>query len=219
MRGKGRISTKAILSLESLDDRVLPSAAVHAALAHGVVANQAAAHAKFTLSHKVTMIPSRAALGGGTLAPQGHGTIRLVSVSTPSVAAPVVATPASVAGSNEAVSTTGSTAAPTDVGDVENGPMAKAGQDLIALYQSGGSNRTGTLALIDVRGTNVNVSLQGSGNFQTFVTALKGMGMQVQNTDETSETVQGLMPISQLLNAAQLTQTVSMSPVYRPVRQ
>jgi len=219
MRGKGRISTKAILSLESLDDRVLPSATVHAALAHGVVANHAAAQAKFTFSPKTATLPSQTALGGGALASRAHGTLRLVSVSAPSVTAPVVAPAALAAASSAAVTTTGTNAPNTDPSDVQNGPMANAGQDLIALYQSNGSNRSGTLAMIDVRGTDVNVNFHGKGDFKAFVASLQSIGVKVQNTDASSETVTGLIPIPNLLKAAQLTQTVSMSPVSRPVRR
>jgi hypothetical protein len=108
-------------------------------------------------------------------------------------------------------------------GDIKNGPLAKAGQDLVTLYQEfqeqGGkapftSSESG---LVEIQGTNVEVDIHSNGgDFNGFISALTSMGMQVRTTDAADGTVEGFLPISQLPSAAQNSQTLSVSPVYVP---
>lgn len=106
-----------------------------------------------------------------------------------------------------------------DIGDVKNGPLAKAGQDLIKLYQdflqfNGGTFRSTHAPNIQVVGTSVRVDIRGPGNVNSLASALANLGMQVQATDARTHTVEGLLPIAKLPDAAQLPQVTTISPVY-----
>ena len=70
---------------------------------------------------------------------------------------------------------------------------------------------------IYIVGTSVQVDVRGTGDFAAFEAALTGLGMQISATDAGIETVEGLLPIGELLNVSQLSQTVSISPVYKPM--
>lgn len=109
----------------------------------------------------------------------------------------------------------------------ENALPANVDQALDKVYQdyqayvSGGSSgdfTTSESAVIVVSGTNVGINAHGnnSGSFDAYVAALTGLGMQVQATDSTTETVVGLIPISALPDAAKLAQTFSLTPMVKP---
>lgn len=88
-------------------------------------------------------------------------------------------------------------------------------------YVSNGSSGTFTTsesAIVFVSGTDVGINAHGngSGSFDAYLAALKGLGMQVQASDSNHETVSGMIPISALPNAATLSQTFSLSPMYKP---
>jgi hypothetical protein len=115
-----------------------------------------------------------------------------------------------------------------DVGDVKNGPLAKAGQTLIAIYmqyanyvkEHAGSDAGFTSSfstLVSIRGNRVGVDVRGFGNFSTFVTSLSSAGMQITATDAATGTVDGFLPIANLLAVATMTQTVGLGPLYSPV--
>lgn len=116
----------------------------------------------------------------------------------------------------------------TDVGDIQNGPLAKAGQDLITIYQefvqfenNGGTGGfvSSKASFVVIKGTNVGVDVHwnGSGDFNAYVASLTNLGMQIQATDSTSGTVEGLLPIAQLPGVAGMSQTKSLSPIYIPM--
>ena len=256
MRNQRRAFTKLMLSLESLDERVLPSAA---AVAH-VVHHPAAIHA--TAVHHQTHAVQTA-----------HNPIHH-SVSVKSAAAPVVvashsasvfmppSSSSSSPGSNASVSTqsaattnTATTTTPTgvpgpgyisgpspvfsaatptpnqtpaNVGDVQNGPMANAGQDLITLYQqyeqyrqSGSTEafKSSLSGLIEIDGTSVAIDVNGSGDYNGLVAALTSLGKQIRTSNPTYDVVEGVIPIAQLLNVSQLPQTKSVAPVSKPIQR
>jgi hypothetical protein len=72
---------------------------------------------------------------------------------------------------------------------------------------------------VRVEGSNVGVSIHGNGqgDFSAFVGTLQNLGMEVSATDSVSWTVAGMLPISQLLTAAQTPQTRSITPSYVPI--
>jgi hypothetical protein len=118
------------------------------------------------------------------------------------------------------VTTTTHASTTTDVGDIQNGPLAKAGQQLIALYQQFQQNGSVTPAqarLLMISGSSVGVDIRVSGDVNTASTQLTGMGMKVSAVDPSTHTVEGLLPINQLLNVAQLSNTVSITPIFRPM--
>jgi hypothetical protein len=97
----------------------------------------------------------------------------------------------------------------------------KAGQDLITIYeefeqQGGGTTFTSTEAgVVKIVGTSVAVDVHSAGgNFANLVSAMNALGMKVQAQNATYGIVEGLLPIGQLLAAAQNTQTLSLTPEY-----
>jgi hypothetical protein len=114
--------------------------------------------------------------------------------------------------------------ATTDIGDVKNGPLAKAGQSLIGVYQdyqqyveAGGNgpfaSPLGASVLID--GTNVGVVIRGD-DWTTLQTTLAELGMQIRATDPNTKSVEGLLPITQLPTVAQLALVSSLGPITKP---
>jgi hypothetical protein len=111
----------------------------------------------------------------------------------------------------------------SDIGDAQNGPLAKAGVNLITIYeeyqaQAGNKTFTSSLAgIVRIEGTSVGIDAHmAGGSFSGYVSALTALGMQVQAQDAAHGIVEGLLPISQLPAAAQNAQTLALSPVYIP---
>lgn len=135
----------------------------------------------------------------------------------------------SVFSSSGAVMETATAAAttPVDVDDVKNGPLAKAGQDLIEVYNqftnSGGGDDfalTGQLAdRIRIQGSSVGVDVgAGPGNMVNMVATLEALGMQVTATDATTGKIEGFLPIAQLPAVAQNSDVLTLAPNYIPMR-
>ncbi|WP_406695141.1 hypothetical protein V5E97_29305 [Singulisphaera sp. Ch08] len=112
----------------------------------------------------------------------------------------------------------------TDIGDVKNGPLAKAGQSLIGVYQdyqqymeAGGNGHftspRGANVIID--GSNVGVVIRGE-DWVALQAALSELGMQVRATDPNTKSIEGLLPIAQLPTVAQLSLVSAVNPIYRP---
>jgi hypothetical protein len=110
-----------------------------------------------------------------------------------------------------------------NLSDVQNGPMANAGQDLIGIYQAfqhdGGDMGQVTAAypFIEFSGNSVNVDVQGFGAFSTFLSQMQSIGVRVTASDSTHDIVEGLLPISSLPNVAEASQTVGLHAVYKPM--
>jgi len=94
---------------------------------------------------------------------------------------------------------------------------------LNAIYQQ--SNQGSDVPVIStgpgsivIDGTNVGVSVHGNGqgSFSDFVGSLQNLGMQVNASSDVTWTVTGMLPIAQLPTAAQMPQTRSITPMYRP---
>jgi hypothetical protein len=212
MRNQQRTLKKAIISVESLDDRLLLSAAgvahvAHPAAVHAVVKTHPAQAPKAAPKAAKATHAAKVASSAKAAAPQ------VTSVVRPSVAAPATVT----------APTPTSPTSSTNVGDIQNGPLAKAGQQLTTIYQEylqfGGSGTfTSSLSgIIEISGTNVGVDVHsGGGDFGAFVSELTSLGMKVQVSSAQYATVEGLLPIGQLLTVANLPQTLSINPVYRP---
>jgi hypothetical protein len=191
-------------------------------------ATQAAAAAP-AASSTVTVQSGTAASTNASIAQTSSSSNTAATTSTPAVA--VVATAPAVSG-NVGTSNGTTTTAPVtsdtptvspSVTDLKSGPLAKAGQDLITVYeefqhQGGGSSFTSSeAARIQIQGTSVGIdAVSTGGNFDAFVSALTSLGMQVNKTDASHGLVEGFLPISQLPAAAQNPQTLSLSAIYRP---
>src|SRR5271157_1579314 len=102
-----------------------------------------------------------------------------------------------------------------NLADVENGPMANLGGQLISLYEAfqGGESSSVALAsqfpLDQFQGDSVLVGLTAYTDFQAFKTSLGNLGMQIVDTNPTDGLVDGYLPINELPTAAQLPQTLS----------
>ncbi len=110
-----------------------------------------------------------------------------------------------------------------DVNDVKNGPLAKAGGELITVYRDflqspqGGPINTSLRPFLQFRGNSVGVDVKGFGDFNTFQAALRNVGMDIQFTDPTRKIVEGYLPVASLPAVASLAQTVGIDPIFKPI--
>ena len=95
---------------------------------------------------------------------------------------------------------------------------------LNTLYQGykGGSTipvTTPGASLIVIDGSNVGVNVHGNGqgSFSDLVSTLQNLGMEITATSDVTWTISGLLPINQLPTAAQTPQTLSITPMYKPM--
>jgi hypothetical protein len=101
---------------------------------------------------------------------------------------------------------------------------ANMGQQLGAIYQAFATFGVSGVAAanpgnrIIIVGSDVGISAHwnATGNFSAYVSALSGLGMQVTASSAPSGTVVGLLPIGELVAAADLSQTMSLTPNMRP---
>jgi len=72
---------------------------------------------------------------------------------------------------------------------------------------------------IQIDGSNVGVNVHGNGqgDFSNFVSTLQNLGMEITSTSSVTWTVSGMLPIGQLLTAAQTPQTLSITPRFSPM--
>jgi hypothetical protein len=91
-------------------------------------------------------------------------------------------------------------------------------QQYLQFLNSGGSGSfSSSLSnLIQIQGTNVGVEVhgKGTGDFNALVSSLESMGMQISATDAVTQTVVGMLPITDLPAAALGLQTLSVTPLY-----
>src|SRR5205823_1530822 len=112
----------------------------------------------------------------------------------------------------------------TDLGDVQHGPMANLGDTLVGVYQSflshqGQTNQlAGQYPLLQFQGNSVLIGVNSlGGDFNQFQTSLQNLGLQVVASSALYGRVDGWLPVSQLPTVAQMAQTMSGHPIYKPV--
>ncbi len=114
----------------------------------------------------------------------------------------------------------------TDPYDVQNGPLANLGKDLIQVYhdfatysQAGdkGTFTSSRASTLFIQGTSVGVDIRGYGDFASFQQSLKTIGVTVLATDARLNIVEGNIPIAALPQLASLSQLIGANPIYRPV--
>jgi len=195
--------------------------------------NQAAAAA--TAAPSAVTEQSSAAVSGNPVIAQTSGASNTPSTTaTPSVAVIATAPATSGSGGNPSSGNPSSGPSPTgtvvtntpsvtpSLADLKSGPLAKAGQDLIVVYEEfqqhgGDSFMSSEAAQIQFQGTKVGIDAVSTGvNFDAFVSAMTSLGMQVTTTDASHSLVEGFLPISRLPDAAQNPLTLSLSAMYRP---
>jgi hypothetical protein len=98
-------------------------------------------------------------------------------------------------------------------------------QSLYSQYEtyerSGGSGTfspTG-VSTLEITGTYVGVQVKDTitGDFNSLIAELQGDGMQISDSSSTYGIVEGMLPIAQLPTAAQLPQTLSITPILNPI--
>ena len=106
-----------------------------------------------------------------------------------------------------------------NLADPRNGPMANEGSMLVNLYQTylkdGGnaSSLQSQYPLLILRGNDVDITVNGTGNFNTFLTSMTNVGMTVAASSAKYDMAVGLVPISSLPTIAELPQTIDAAPV------
>jgi hypothetical protein len=111
----------------------------------------------------------------------------------------------------------------TNLADVQNGPMANLGGQLISLYETfrGGETDPRALAhsfpLMQFQGDSVDVGLTAWTDFATFKSNLANMGMELIDYKPRYDGVDGWLPINELPTAAELPQILSGQPNLKPV--
>jgi hypothetical protein len=100
---------------------------------------------------------------------------------------------------------------------------ANVSQQLQTIYQefeaAGGQGSFPSIyrGIIEINGSSVGVMVHGNGgNFNTLVSDLEKLGLQVNAQDATTQTVSGLLPIGALPQAANDPQTLSVTPIFLP---
>ena len=108
--------------------------------------------------------------------------------------------------------------------NVQNGPMANLGGQLISIYQQWAQNGASVSTLandfpqIEFQGNDVGVQVKSlGGDFSQFQTTLQNVGMQVTTSSAYYGLVDGWAPINSLPSIAEMAQTEAGQPLYYPV--
>jgi hypothetical protein len=245
LQSKRRTQLKARFTLECLDERVVPSA-MHATAGAGAEAIAAVATAQTQHQMHLARVAARHAQHLAQVAARHHmaaAPVVAVNVSSqtqatatgpvsqvsPAFTPPArTGTPTPAAPSNSGTGTsnpTTTTSGNPGSGTSSPGPLpANVSQPLQTLYQNykNGADifKTGEASFLKVDGTNVGVQIHANGgDFNSLVAELKNAGMQIQTASDTFATVEGMLPIDQLAKVAQFSQTLSVTPLYNPIRQ
>ncbi len=114
----------------------------------------------------------------------------------------------------------------TNIADVKNGPLAKAGQDLISLYQEyqtylandgvAGQFHSKQAGRLEIQGTNVGVDVNVYGDLNAYALAAARLGMKIGAIDTATGIVEGVVPIAQLPALVNVAGTVGVAPIYMP---
>jgi hypothetical protein len=104
-------------------------------------------------------------------------------------------------------------------------PPPNLAQPLQSLYQeyetfqaTGGTFAPPEASYLVLNGTSVGIQVHFSGtDFAAFMAALQSDGLQIIDSDPTFGIVEGMLPIAQLPTVAQIPQTLSITPMYKPM--
>jgi len=164
--------------------------------------------------HHTTVATMTNASGTSQSAPMVTMTSTGTSHSAPVMTSTSPITPGSPPVSTGTSTTTAATTTTTTT-------MPNAGAQLNGLYQTfeqtGGTGNYGVY--IQIQGSNVGVSVVAKNgvNFNNFMTELTNLGMQIQASSATYGNVTGFVPIANLPSISQLSDTLALSPLYKPM--
>jgi len=114
----------------------------------------------------------------------------------------------------------------SDPFDVQNGPLANLGQDLVTAYhefvdyEAGGGKGGFASPLfprIKFNGSYVGIDARGTGDFASFEQSLQTLGMYVGATDPALGIAEGYFPLANLPKLASAAQTIAATPIYSAV--
>ena len=112
----------------------------------------------------------------------------------------------------------------TNLFDVQNGPMANLGQQLIGIYQSyvdSGGNTSQLAAqnpLIEFNNGMVGIQVKSlGGSFSAFTSQLTNLGMDVTTTSTLYGVAAGFAPVNELPTIAEMQQTMAGQPLFAPI--
>jgi hypothetical protein len=122
----------------------------------------------------------------------------------------------------------------TNLHDLQNGPLAKAGENLANIYFGYRSaQRAGTLAAyvaamdklygqtdvnaLELDGSSIGVELVASGKLSTFAASMEALGMNVQSITPADNAIGGFLPITLLSQVTQQHNVLHVTPQNRPV--
>ena len=117
-------------------------------------------------------------------------------------------------------------ASTNDVYDVQNGPMANLGATLIGIYRqyndyvkagSPGTFNPSAAKSVIMQGTNVAITVTGTGDYNAFQQSMRDVGMNVQHGLATTKTLEGFIPAANLYRLATSPLLVGASPNYKPI--
>ncbi len=112
----------------------------------------------------------------------------------------------------------------TNLFNVQSGPMANLGDQVVTIYQQWVQNGASVATLakefpqIEFQGNDVGLQVKSlGGDFSQFQTSLQDAGMKVTTTSASYGLVDGWAPINSLPSIAEMAQTEAGQPLYYPV--
>ena len=114
----------------------------------------------------------------------------------------------------------------TDPYDVQHGPLANLGKDLITAYHDyvnysiSGSHvpfTSSESSRIILKGTAAAIDIRGSGDITLYSQQLAALGMQVSAVNARTGTVTGYVPLQDLPAIAAQAQTIGGSAIFKPI--
>jgi len=206
---------------------------------HHVVSTQAPAQTPAHVQAQavraaVRVVPTNVATTSPAVSPVAASVRDQAPAAAPSVVVAPSSTPAIVSGAfsnttaspnvtNQAAITTtpraDATTTPTTPPNVDNTLAALS--NAFALSGAGGVSSLPLANMVTIQGSNVQVNAHwksSAGDFNQYVSALTALGMNVQATDAQHGLVVGMLPMNQIVAAANLPQTASLTAGYRPFK-
>jgi len=114
-------------------------------------------------------------------------------------------------------------AASANPAQVQNASAAYESPVLVSLYQAVQQNPSSVSGLaaqfpqLEIEGATVAIAVKGTGDLGTLSSSLTNLGLEVTASSTTYAEVDGYLPIAQLPAVAALPQTLSVSPIYKPI--
>jgi hypothetical protein len=85
-------------------------------------------------------------------------------------------------------------------------------------YENGDLTSSNAPNQVEIQGTNVGIDVHAAtaSDFNSMVSALQALGMQVTSSSDADDVVEGFLPIAQLPAAAQVVGSPAIAPIFNP---